>query len=351
MRNLCSIALLTLLLIGCNATSNTAATTSSSKLYLAKAKYNHQKQETFFFGTVSDSMKAYEYDDVCFQMPTTSYLNECKSQRLPYDSYVGKKGYFTEREPFYDSQMYEVREAIIETGELVYLAYSDKYAFTGQYFITEKPRVKKNQFEPEPLVEGSEIMIVGKSDIFPDKLEVNSSPERSYTKEEIDAIRELVSIYPQNKLKIVKLITSLNLNFDSFEGRVLITENPYNNRDSLLSLNITIDSGVVYPFMRVKYEAEDWLFVERFSTSADGIKWESPKVEFKRDNGYGKIWEWFTSRVDNQKIKMLTDMATAENSVVRFYGQNYYSDYTMTSKQKEELSQLLQLLSLLKSER
>lgn len=108
------------------------------------------------------------------------------------------------------------------------------------------------------------------------------------------------------------------------------------------------DSGEVYPFVEVLYKADDWLFIDEYSISADGYRWDSSKRTFDRDNSGGTIWEWDTDSLNDEYIKVLSKMANAKSSKIRFRGRQYYADYELTSSQKSELASLIELANLTK---
>ncbi|MCV5664914.1 hypothetical protein OFN50_38405, partial [Escherichia coli] len=77
-----------------------------------------------------------------------------------------------------------------------------------------------------------------------DRLNVSSQKTHSFTQDEISAIQRIAAKHPKNGARIADLMTTLKVDYDGFEGRTVITNLPFNNRDSYLNLRIVVmDSG------------------------------------------------------------------------------------------------------------
>lgn len=309
--------------------------------------YSPEGKKQFAFAEMSEGLQKFGYGDLCFEMPTRSYANDCLLNKLPYDKYVGKKGFYTDRKPFKDYSGYVVQEAVLETGEVIYLATSTKYKHVGNKIVPLAEYEKIVNFKPEPIYKGAEVLLTGYNKTSKGYINVSSQKNHSFTEREIEAIRSIASKYPNNGSKIADLLTTLIVDYDDFEGRTIVYAPPYNNRKSYLSIKIIFkDSGEVYPFVVSHYQADDWLFVNGYSISADGYRWDSPKLDFKRDHSGGTIWEWANQSLTPSYINVLTKMANADKAKIRFRGQEYYSDYELSAAQKTELSNLLKIVDL-----
>lgn len=351
MNKLYLIVLSILFLSACGSTSLSLSKSSGPNKSISKEafQYTPQGNEQFVFGEVSDILQKYAYKDVCFSMPTRSVSIECMDDKLRYSEYVGKKGYYTGSAPYKDSNGYIAREAILETGEVIYIITSSKYKHVGDKIISLKEHEKQSNFSPQPIYKGSSVMLTGYSKVSRGNLNVSSQNNHSFTEAEIAAIRHIAALYPTNGARIANLLTTLKVDYDDFEGRTIIAGLPYNNRSSYLSVRIIIkDSGEAYPFMRTYYEADDWLFIKNFSISADGFRWDSARdLDFKRDNAGGKIWEWNSTVLTLDHINMLNKMSSANAAKMRFHGRQYYADYELTEIQKDEIGRLAELAKLI----
>lgn len=104
------------------------------------------------------------------------------------------------------------------------------------------------------------------------------------------------------------------------------------------------DSGTFTPLRLVmRYKADDWLFVENAWAKADGVRVELPQVRrWERDNGSGDIWEWSDEPVrDSASIAALRVLANAKSATVRFNGNKYYGDRTLTVAQLKSLREVI----------
>jgi hypothetical protein len=354
MKKILIVSALAVALAGCGSTPATSTSLPITNKPVTKTVekktfvYAPQGREEFVFDEISEKLQEYHYRDVCYKMPKNSVSTECLLNKLDYDKYVGKKGYYTDREPFKDLSKNVVREAVLETGETVYLVFSEKYKRVGGYFISKDKHDEIANFKPEPIIDGASVMITGYSEILRDNLTVSSQKNHSYSKEEIETIRKVANQYPKNKVAIAELLTTLKVDFDNFSGRTRISGMPYNSHGSYLSVNIVVEDGKAYPFMKAFYKADDWLFVKSFTTSADGDKWTSGKVDFERDHSSGTIWEWSVEPLDNESTEMLEKMAFADSAIIRYHGSKYYDDHILSEKQKSELKRLVELVKLMK---
>lgn len=340
------VVALTLSISACQSTSTQTAISQSKQL--PKFVYTPQGQEQFVFAEVPDKLQKYAYTDLCLQLPK-KHPSECGLNKLDYNNYVGKKGYYVDTPEKKYRGGYVLREAVLETGEVVYLKSSTKYKHVGKNFISLAEHNKISNFEPEPITKGSVVTITGYSKSSLDRLNVSSQNTHSFTEDEIKAIQRIASKHPKNGARIADLLTTLKVDYDAFEGRTVITHLPFNNKESYLSLKVIVmDNGEFHPWVTSFYTAKDWLFVDSYSVSANGYRWNSGSLDFKRDHTGRIIWEWNNSPLNNEKREMLSKMASSDKSIVRFRGKDYYDDYELTKLQKKELSSLLKVIELMK---
>lgn len=100
------------------------------------------------------------------------------------------------------------------------------------------------------------------------------------------------------------------------------------------------------PYLRFKwmYTDETWLFVKRITLSVDGEKVGSAPVSFfavKRDNSGGRIWEWQDEPVNDKDIPFFRKLAASKKTIVRYEGDKYYNDRTLSEGEKKAFAQIL----------
>jgi len=95
--------------------------------------------------------------------------------------------------------------------------------------------------------------------------------------------------------------------------------------------------------MYIQYHGDEWLFVRSFTIKAGDQNYEiSPSYdEFKRDNGAYNVWEWYDGAVERKDVEMIKGIIADPKPVIRFHGENYYSDYTVTAAERKALQNVL----------
>ncbi len=101
--------------------------------------------------------------------------------------------------------------------------------------------------------------------------------------------------------------------------------------------------------MKLRYWGEDWLFIKSYFIVVDGKRYTFKKVNFKRDNSSSSIWEWNDRRVNKNDLVMLKHIAKSKNAVVRFQGQKYHSDHTISSDEKKAIQHVLNAFQQVKN--
>lgn len=93
--------------------------------------------------------------------------------------------------------------------------------------------------------------------------------------------------------------------------------------------------------MEVNYHADNWLFIRTYLIVVDGKKYKFGNTDFKRDNSAEGIWEWEDRLATSKDIAMLKEIVSSKESVIRFQGDTYYRDYTISSNEKEAIQHVL----------
>lgn len=96
----------------------------------------------------------------------------------------------------------------------------------------------------------------------------------------------------------------------------------------------------------MQYSSDDWLFINHFKVSADNFKWESPVINFERDND-SKIWEWIDISATQKYINLGMNIAKSKRAMIRFYGAQYYSGFEISEIEKQAIIDTLHLYNLL----
>lgn len=93
----------------------------------------------------------------------------------------------------------------------------------------------------------------------------------------------------------------------------------------------------------------DWIFFTKITVAADDARYYeySNYFDVVRDNDGGEIWEYIDIDVGDYEIEMLWAIANSTKTVVRFEGDDYYYDYTVTDSQKASIRDMLIVYELL----
>ena len=140
---------------------------------------------------------------------------------------------------------------------------------------------------------------------------------------------------------------------DEFNGTTFYThpaEPRYADTRSYLLPYIAEKDGIVVLRIQLHYTAENWLFVDSASFNVDGTitPFGVPSSSWKRDND-SEIWEWSDNPVTPQLRILLEEVANSKKTIVRFNGQQYYDDFTVTDEDKAAIRDVLAAEEILKN--
>lgn len=186
---------------------------------------------------------------------------------------------------------------------------------------------------------------------------LNASTEKLATIEDYQSNNTFLdSIQVKNKdsiaiIKKIKAKRDLKLfkkKEDEFEGYILY-------RDPRTP-NIT-NENFIYPYisqkkdnyklrLRFQYAAADWLFISKTILLIDGEKF-TITGNWKSDNNT-KIWEWLDIYVRNAEHKILEKIAKSKSAKIRYIGNQYHKDRSLTRKEKNIIKKTLEIYNNLK---
>lgn len=108
--------------------------------------------------------------------------------------------------------------------------------------------------------------------------------------------------------------------------------------------------GKPWLLFSVRYTADDWLFIQSYTFNVDGRNYRISASGFgdvERDNGYGGIWEWYTTTAGTRELEIARAIANSTNAVVRYNGRQYHRDRTITNAEKQGLQKVLDAFAAL----
>lgn len=102
---------------------------------------------------------------------------------------------------------------------------------------------------------------------------------------------------------------------------------------------IGVKNGVPWMNVRYNYTGDSWIFWKSLTIVVDGEKYtETPSYyEIIHDNDT-EVWEYIDLKAD---IEMLEAVAKSKETIVRFQGDNYHYDLTVSSADKKIIKNML----------
>ena len=193
---------------------------------------------------------------------------------------------------------------------------------------------------------GEGITTEEKMQAFSEQLEKSEvSDER---RKEIDdsialVVEGVMKAKKENFDKAKQALKSFRKKEDEFEGVKFFSEKrtPYYANVNFIYPYISNSSNNYYLRLKLQYTSDNWLFINRAIFLIDGIKYEI-SGNFKRDNN-STIWEWLDLSVGDKERNILEMLANSKKAKVRYEGDKYYKDRTITSKEKSIIRKTLKV--------
>ncbi len=160
---------------------------------------------------------------------------------------------------------------------------------------------------------------------------------KTYSQENADIIVDGLTRYWWAYDKVDKKI--------KFEPLRYMSE-PY-SRSKYVSMQGTIEKGRAIGLIKIKYYSSSWIFANRLKIVADGYTWESPELKFYRDNSGGNVWEYTFLNLSKQEHREVAEkISSAKETIIRFNGKQYFSDFTLPSRMKDDLKAMIKVIDV-----
>ena len=98
------------------------------------------------------------------------------------------------------------------------------------------------------------------------------------------------------------------------------------------------------------YTADDWIFFKQITFAVDDERYYKTFNYFDvvRDNAYGDVWEYVDIEVGSSEEELLWAIANSTQTIVRFEGDDYYYDFTVSANDKQAIRDMLTVYDALK---
>ena len=103
-------------------------------------------------------------------------------------------------------------------------------------------------------------------------------------------------------------------------------------------------NGTYWMRLVFNYTDDDWVFFEKITIAADDERFYEyfSYYDVTRDNGGGDVWEYVDMEVGASEIEMLWAIANSEETIIRFEGDDYYRDFTVSASDKQSIKAALE---------
>lgn len=239
-------------------------------------------------------------------------------------------------------------------------AYDDETAFLVAYrkFLTtkkvEKEMVQKGIYK-EVKTENYRLLNNKNEDIT--NMTFDSQEEKMKEEEiKISKIGEVINIEKDksktnenvDSAKIKELMPYFKTEVDEFDvnHRKWITPNTaakYANANSIYFYFSTTGDKVGNLRLKVQYYADDWLFIRKYIFNIDGFPIEFVPKEVKRDNDYGKIWEWSDDAMTPFESSLINSIRYCKAIKVKFVGDDYEKVRALSNKEIQSMKRAIEL--------
>lgn len=95
--------------------------------------------------------------------------------------------------------------------------------------------------------------------------------------------------------------------------------------------------------LQYHYTGSDWVFFDNITVAIDDQRYYFTYDYFdvNRDNNGGMVWEWVDHSPSKEELEMLRAIADSEETIVRFQGDTYYYDLTVSQSDKKAIETVL----------
>jgi len=168
--------------------------------------------------------------------------------------------------------------------------------------------------------------------------------------------------YEENKLllndeidsTLESALSKFNVSTDKVTGNTTYSssvEPEYADIRSFVLPNIVFnkETGAFGLRLTCHFTGDSWLFIEKLIFSVDGENYhkELGYNDVKRDNDSGNVWEWTSFLPTKDERTMLQNIVNSTETIVRFQGDTYYYDLTISAEDKQVIGDFLYASELL----
>ncbi|MUM78296.1 hypothetical protein GKC30_11685 [Pseudodesulfovibrio sp. F-1] len=267
-----------------------------------------------------------------------------------WGKYSMLRGYLSQEKPI-KIDNYNYYAFVLQTGKTVYYReYSHEPLgsnFKHADIMWYSDYMEDVAYVGQPLIKGSSVKFVSYDRRWNNYF---TNTGETLKKHDIDNIRKLVENMSKNKIQVAEYLLDYSVSYKEFDKKYFIS-NRHSNEDQTwcsVSVYLGIRNKEVWGRFELTYHAYDWLFVNRFSVVADEYVYNSPSLNFDRDST-DRVWETFDGDLSNTLYTVAEKISQSNKTIIRFYGNEGTSDFTVSSTQKNNIASTIKLYSLIKN--
>lgn len=211
------------------------------------------------------------------------------------------------------------------------------------------------EVRPEPkwtqLVEGSDLTHDANHAYYPSELMLSNGYH--IRGDDWAHIEKFVLGLPIEKRDaVLQAVTRHVVDYDKVEQVIRfeplrLMSGPYSRRSYVGTIG-TLSEGKTTALAKFFYYGKSWIFAESFKVVCDEVPYQSERLRFRRDNYGGNVWEYaFLDLQVKENRELIRCIANAEEAIVRFQGNQYYSDLTVSDAMKMDLGLMLRAYEVL----
>lgn len=101
--------------------------------------------------------------------------------------------------------------------------------------------------------------------------------------------------------------------------------------------------------LQYHYTGSNWVFFDNITVAIDDQRYYFTYDYFdvSRDNSGGTVWEWIDHSPSKEELEMLRAIAASDETIVRFQGDTYYYDLTVSQADKQAIETVLDAYDIL----
>lgn len=150
------------------------------------------------------------------------------------------------------------------------------------------------------------------------------------------------SLRLETKKKIDIERKKFNIEYDDIEQITWIyskTKPKYVNTMALYNYIGLKEDGQRWRRLVIRYHGDDWLFINKIIIKTDNQTYTLNASDSKRENNTD-VWEWIDIPEGSAEYVIISDIINSKTVKVRFVGQQYHKDWTLTAKEIRGLKEI-----------